>query len=571
MKISIIGPAIKRLYTLLTPRHRTILWLLVIMTIGFSLIETLGISAIMPFISIASNQELLDGGIYKKVFDITGFQQKNDFVLFFGIAIIAFYVFRAIYSIAHTYLINRYSMAINKFFANKLFKIILSIPYKAYVQKNSSDFISVINNESRELSNLALNVLQLCTELFTIILIYILLLVVNWMMTLVLTGILVVLVSVMLLTLIRKNKKLGAVSVEAGRRLVRTLTESFGNYKFIKLKGNKKSSLEDYAKAISDMSKTRITANTLSILPKSILESLGFSLLIAVVIYIIAAHNDPSMVIPVISMYALALYRILPSIHRMICNLNNIAYVQQALDHVDEALQFPVENDGNGTLAFNKSVELNDVSFKYATGSEVLNNISLSITKGEKVAIIGESGGGKSTLIDVLIGIHKPLSGEIHIDGQQLTEANIGSWRKRIGYIPQSIYLFDGTVAENVAFGSDFNEEKINLALQKANIKEFLDTKDGIHTIVGEKGIQLSGGQLQRIGIARAMYDDPEVLVLDEATSSLDTETESKIMDEIYAASENKTLIIIAHRLSTVERCNRKIQLDGGKIAQEQH
>jgi ATP-binding cassette subfamily B protein/ATP-binding cassette subfamily C protein len=265
-------------------------------------------------------------------------------------------------------------------------------------------------------------------------------------------------------------------------------------------------------------------------------------------------------------MYALALYRILPSMNRLLSNINHIAFAQHSLDLVDEALHLPIEEEGNEPVTFGDTVSIDNVSFKYATGGEVINNISLTIRKGEKIAVTGESGSGKSTLIDLIIGIHKPSSGEISVDGKPLSPENIKSWRRKIGYIPQSIYLFDGTVGENVAYGAEVIEEKIIASLKKANIWDFLSTKDGLNTKVGQGGVQLSGGQQQRIGIARALYDNPEILVLDEATSALDNETEEKIMDEIYSASENKTLIVIAHRLSTVERCQRKIRLDGGKI-----
>jgi ABC-type multidrug transport system fused ATPase/permease subunit len=276
------------------------------------------------------------------------------------------------------------------------------------------------------------------------------------------------------------------------------------------------------------------------------------------------------MVIPIISMYALALYRILPSIHRMLLNINHIVYNEKTLENVYESLHQPVEKEGDAPLDFNRSICLENIHFKYLTGGEVIADISLKINKGEKIAFTGESGSGKSTLVDIITGIHKPISGKVYIDDTLLTNDNIRSWRKKIGYIPQSIYLFDGTVAENVAFGSAPDEEKIKTALVKANIWDFLSQKEGIHTIVGDGGIQLSGGQQQRIGIARALYDDPEVLVLDEATSALDTETEQKIMDEIYSVSAHKTLIVIAHRLSTVERCNRRIRIANGRIVGEQ-
>jgi ABC-type multidrug transport system fused ATPase/permease subunit len=182
------------------------------------------------------------------------------------------------------------------------------------------------------------------------------------------------------------------------------------------------------------------------------------------------------------------------------------------------------------------------------------------------VAFIGESGSGKTTLADIIIGIYRPQKGALYADNTLINNSNILSWRAKIGYIPQNIYLFDGTVAENVSFGSKYDNEKLIIALKKAKIWDFLESKDGASTRVGEGGIQLSGGQQQRIGIARALYNNPDILVLDEATSSLDDATESQIMEEIYDLSGNITLIIIAHRLSTVERCDRKIMIEDGKI-----
>ena len=548
-------------------RHRVYWGLLVLFAIGFSLVETLGISAIMPFISIASNPGLLDTGNYKLAFDFIGIQQKETFIVYFGIAIIIFYLFRAVYSIAHTYLIQRFSWAINNYFSGRLFGRILSMPYRLYIQKNSGELTGLINSEARNISTVAMHFLQLFTELFTILFIYILMLVVDLKTTLVLTAFLAVFIVIIMRPLVVKSRVLGKKRSEANLLNYRVLMEAFGNFKFVRLKGNKNDLSASYVSTMRKVSNMNITSDTLNAMPKSILETIGFSLLIAVVIYVISAHNDASLVIPIISMYALALYRILPSTNRMLGNINKIAYYHHSLDILSEAIQLPVENEGDEPVSFNDSIGIHNVSFKYATGDEVIKDVSFNIQKGEKIAITGESGGGKSTLIDLVIGIHKPSSGQISIDGKPLTGENIRSWRRKIGYIPQSIYLIDGTVGENVAYGSKVIEENVIAALKKANIWDFLLTKDGIHTKVGEGGIQLSGGQQQRIGIARALYDNPELLVLDEATSALDNETEKKIMDEIYCASETKTLIVIAHRLSTVERCERRITIVNGQIA----
>jgi len=554
------------LYRLLNRRQKISFCVLVVMTIGFSVIETVGISAIMPFISLASDPGLLVSGWYKKAFDFAGFDGFEPFIIAFGAAIIFFYFFRAIYSVLLTYSINRFSFGIYRYLSKKVLKTILSISYKAYVQKNSAEQIRTITEETHDVGIIVLSAMKLLSELFPVILIYIVIVIMNWKMTLVITLVLSSMVLVMLSIFTKRNQKYGAKRLESGKMIYRLLKESLGNIKFIKLKGNETVILETYGTTAAIKVRTEIFNNVLGALPKGILESVGFSLLIAAVMFFIWMYHDASAAIPVITMYALAFYRILPSINHILHYISDITYLQKTLENVSENLNQQAENEEAEPLYFERSIRLENINFRYMTGNEIINGISFSVNKGEKVAIIGESGSGKSTLVDIIIGIHKPVTGKILIDDTVLTDKNIRSWRMKIGYIPQSIYLFDGTVAENVSFGSALDDEKIKKALQKANIWDFLAEKEGIHTRVGDGGIQLSGGQQQRIGIARALYDDPEVLVLDEATSALDTETEKKIMDEIYSVSENKTLIVIAHRLSTVERCDRRIRIEHGRI-----
>jgi len=565
-KINILKPVIKKITRMLTRRQKFYLFILTIATIGFSLVETIGISVIMPFISLASDPKLLFSGWYKKIFDFFSFSTPESFIIAFGIAIIIFYLFRAVYSILLTWFMNRFSAGMYKYLSKKIFKTILSVPYKVYALKNSGELIHSIYTESMDVNRIILNVLKFGSEIFTILMVYAVIIIINWKMTIIVTLTLLIIVFILLFIITNINKIQSPKRLLSGRKLNRTLKETLGNFKFVKLKGNEENILKDYSDVIEVHSRTEVISNLLDIMPKSILESIGFSLLVAAVVIIIRIYHDASAVIPIISMYALALYRILPSIHRMLQNINQIAYLQKTFDSVDENLNQITENEGLQPISFNKSIRLQNIQFSYITGGNIFNNISFEIKKGEKIAITGESGGGKSTLVDIITGIHKPVSGTVFIDDTALNDDNIKSWRKLIGYIPQNIYLFDGTVAENVSFGSISDDKKIIKALQMANIWDFLATKDGINTIVGEGGIQLSGGQQQRIGIARAFYDDPEILVLDEATSALDTDTEKKIMDEIYNLSKTKTLIVIAHRLSTVERCDRRITIENGKI-----
>jgi ATP-binding cassette subfamily B protein/ATP-binding cassette subfamily C protein len=397
--------------------------------------------------------------------------------------------------------------------------------------------------------------------------IYGFLLFVNWQMTLVLTAILTVIVSLIVRFLVKKSTQQGKKTTIANINQSRIIHEAFGNYKFVRLRGNENDFYKKYQISARDSANAHVITSTLGVLPRHLLESSGFSLLIGVVVYMIWKVGSAESIIPIITMYALALYRMLPAVTRTLSNLNQIAFQQNSLNNVYDAIRQETEKEGSAQVSFNNSIKIEALFFRYNTGNEVLKNVSLEIKKGDSVAFTGESGTGKTTLLDILIGINKPNYGALYIDDVKITDENIRSWRNKIGYIPQSIYLFDGTVAENVTFSSKFDEDRLVKTLKMANIWDFLEKNNGLNTLVGEGGIQLSGGQKQRVGIARALYNDPEVLVLDEATSSLDNETEGKIMDEICALSEDKTLIVVAHRLSTVERCKKRVLIEDGRIA----
>jgi ATP-binding cassette subfamily B protein/ATP-binding cassette subfamily C protein len=394
-------------------------------------------------------------------------------------------------------------------------------------------------------------------------------LVVNWGMTFLLTAVLIFLIAVIVKIILKHSKMQGVKAAQGSNSIYRVQNESYSNFKFVRIKGVEDYYAKQFDKATFAVSKAQVMSTTLGSMPRNLLESVGFSLLIGAVLLILFRYGSAESIIPVIAMYALALYRILPSINRMLSNVNQAAYLHHSLDIVYEHFNQDVIHEGRAPVTFNKKITFDNVSFQYITGPVVLKDISFTINKGDKLALTGPSGGGKSTLADLLTGALSPLSGRILVDGVELNNENIRAWRQKIGYIPQSIYLFDSSVAENVVFGSDFDEKRLIRALEAANIWDFLRQKDGLETRVGEGGIQLSGGQKQRIGIARALYIEPKILILDEATSALDNETETKIMDEIYSLSKDKTLIVIAHRLTTIEKCGRGICIENGRIIKD--
>lgn len=557
----------KKLLAITTRQEKKNFIILIFMSIFLSIIETVGISAIMPFITLASDPSKIVSNKYSKmVYDFFEFSTTTNFMIFFGLFLIGFYIFRATYSMLYNYILNKFAFGRFHAFAFRLFKNYTNLPYKRFVKRNSAELIKTIVNEASNLSFYMQSLLLIFSEFFTVVLLYALLLLMDWKMTLVLTILLGAKVLFLLFFLKKRIEKEGLKRSIMQSKFYKILNETFGNFKIIKLIQNEEKLYSEFSNISYGYARANIVSNTLNQLPRLSLETIGFSVLIGIVVYVLFQYNDANFVLPIISMYALALYRILPALNRILSNYNTVLFLSNSLDIVYSDLSYTPQTEGKDFIDFKNKIELTNVSFEYNKNKKVLENINIIINKGDKVAFVGESGSGKSTLVDLIIGLYKPLSGEIVIDDKKLTSDNVKSYRSKVGYIPQSIYLFDGTVGENVAFGYEYNKEKIIEVLKKANIYDFLYSKEGIDTLVGDGGIQLSGGQKQRIGIARALYSNPEILVLDEATSALDNETEAKIMDEIYETSQDKTLLIIAHRLSTIERCDRKIMLSNGKI-----
>lgn len=556
---------LKILSRLITKRDKAILLVLFLATIVLSLIETLGISVIMPFITFASNPDMIFAHWSSRwVYDTFGFSSTLHFMYAFSGVLLGFYIFRAMYNAAYSYGLSRFAFRKFHFFAYRLFCKSVELSYLDFAHKKTDKIRQVIIAEAQNTSFYLQNLLQISSELFTIALMYALLLMVSWKMTLVLTFLLGLQVAFIIKLLSRKIQKKGELDVEMSAQLNELITKTFGNFKFIKLKGNQNEVYHAFEKLSHKRTNATIITQTLLPLPRIILETIGFGVLISCVAYILFKYEDASAVIPIISMYALALYRILPAVTRILNNINMMSYLTHSVHSVYENLIYHTEDEDMAPCEFENSITLKNVHFAYVKTKPILQDFNLTIKKGEKVAFVGESGAGKSTLVDLIIGIYKPQAGQVLVDNVPITNHNLRAWRKKIGYIPQSIYLFDGSVADNVAFGSAFDEERIKQACQKAQILQFLEQHNGIYTRVGEGGILLSGGQKQRIGIARAIYDDPEILVLDEATSALDNQTEANIMEQIYDVASNKTLLVIAHRLSTIEKCERKIELIAG-------
>ncbi len=559
---------INKLRSILTRRDKQFLLFLLVFSIVISIIETAGISIIMPFIAIATDFTLLETNqYYKYIYDLLNFTTAQDFVIAFGIFLGIFYIFRSAINLVYFYLLNRFAQGRYHLLAYRLFENYMGMSYNNFIRKNSSNLTKSLVNEAMNLTNLIQAMLFMMSETFVMIFLYSMMLFVNYKITLLLTVILIINAVVLMKTVSVRIKKAGLVKVKMQSKFYEIINKSFGNFKLIKLKGDDNKLLKEFGSASSGFANANIKALTLQHFPRLFLEAIGFGLIALMVTYLVWKYeNDISESLSVLSMFVLALYRLMPSVNRIMRSYNQIVFNYKSLDIVHNDLMYDKEDLKDESINFQNSIELLNVSFEYEENKPVFQNINLTIKKAQKVAFIGESGSGKSTLMDIIIGLYKPQKGLMNIDGILLNNLNIKQWRAQVGYIPQSVYLFDGTIADNVVFGRVYDETRIIESLKKANIYDFLNQKEGINTQVGEGGIMLSGGQKQRIAIARALYNNPEVLVMDEATSALDNNTEEKIMDEIYKISRDKTLIIIAHRLSTVEKCEHIYKLENGEL-----
>lgn len=563
---------LRELNEILDKEDKKIIGISIIFSLIVSIMEVFGITMLFPFMGVVSDSKNIEKNKYLKYF-YEQFLENNykRFIIYFGVGIIIIFIIKNIITLLFNYYSTIISKKMNRKYSNKLFKTYLDFNYKHYISKNRSDFIRIVTQESVMLVLIFQNIINLFSEVTIMLLLYFMMLYFNWKLTISITVFLLLNIFFLKFLVLNVAKKIGKVREKRSQKFYKMVNSTFLNYKFIKLQGNHEELEDEFNILLKANDEVQIKQLAITPIPKSVLEFSGFFMIVSIVLFSVIKYGEEGMteILPVISLFFLSLYRMLPSVIRIVGIFQGFAYTKLVPQRIKEELNYSREELGSENIKFLENIEVKKLKFQYKINNLILNNISINIKKGESVAFIGESGSGKTTLVDILMGLYEPLAGEIVVDNQKLSSKNLKSWREKIGYIPQEIYLFEGTVAENIAFNDDFNEEKVIDVLKKAKIWDFLKEKEGIYTKVGDAGVMLSGGQKQRIGIARALYRDPEILILDEATSALDDNTEKEIMDEIYNLAADKTLIMIAHRLSSLKKCNKIFQLEKGMLKKE--
>ncbi len=562
---------LKKIFFILSKEDKKFLFSLLLFSVFISFIESFAISLVMPFITLASDFSYFDKNKYliqlKDYLALPVF----EIIVYFGVVLIIFYVLRALLNSYYFHLLARFSKGRYHAIAYKVFAKFLNTDYENFTQKNQSEILKSITGEVYNLSTMISSFLLMMSEIFVVLLLYTLMLLVNYKITLFLSLFMIINAFILIKVLSPIVKKAGLKREEAMKNFFEILNTNLNNFKLIKLKTKEDGVLNLFKTQSEIFARANITNESVSAMPRIYLEGVGFCVLVFIVVFLVFKNqSDISGILATISIFVLALYRLMPSANRIITSYHDLLYYRSSLDIIYQILKQKEESLGEEKIDFDKELRLENLTFGYKDKKNLFTCLNLSIKKGEKIAFIGESGCGKSTLVDIIIGLLSPKEGRVLLDENELNMKNVKNYRQKIGYIPQNIYLFNDSIAKNISFGDEVDEEKLQRVIKQANLEHFVkNLPQGVQTKVGDGGSNLSGGQKQRIAIARALYLDPEILVLDEATSALDTESEAKIMDEIYKISKDKTMIIIAHRLSTITRCDSIYRLENGKLFKE--
>ena len=472
---------------------------------------------------------------------------------------------------------SRFSADLSANLSQRLFLGYLHQPYTFHLQRNSSDLIRNIQSEVVLFTDVSKAAIVMSTEFSVLLTTIVFLFVVEPAGAFFVTSFLGIIAFLFHRVTKGKLLKWGKQRQINDGFAIKHLLQGLGGVKDVKLFGREEQFLQEYSKYNSSSARLLAKVLTLGQAPRLYLEVLSVIGLAGLVISMILQSKPLDQLIPILGVFVVAAFRMIPSVIRILSSMQTFRYIRPVVDvlsneflMIQKTQEQKLISNPSEKIDFNNAIELKEVIFYYP-GSSVpaLNGISIKIKKGETIGFIGASGSGKSTIVDVILGLLLVSEGEVMVDNNNI-QMNMRSWQDKIGYVPQSIYLTDDTLRCNVAFGlpdEQIDDEAVMRAIKAAQLETLVSTlSEGVETIVGERGIRLSGGQRQRIGIARALYHDPSVLVLDEATSALDTETEQGVMDAVKALHGTKTVLIVAHRLTTVQDCDRIYRLDTGKI-----
>lgn len=573
------GQLVKQVKYIFDSGQKLQLLFLLLVVIFTTFVELLGVTAIMPLIEVMMDPGCIQSTPYlNAVYQFFSFDGPVGFLIFLAAVLIVVYWIKNILTAVSYNLQYKFTFSNQKRIAYKMLECYLSQPYYFHLTNNSAELIRSINTDIVMMFQGILSILQFFAESLVCIVLGGFLFYKDPQIT-------CVLVAFMLCFIILFTRKfkfylryIGEEDRKYAAGIVKWLQQSFGGLKETKIMHREKFFLDQFDAQYSRWADLEKSYRNLQMIPKPIMETLCITAILFAIILKLLNGAEITSFVSTISAFAVAAFRLLPSFNRLTNYVSVIIFNYPAFEAAYNDLKkiedvsvenYGALNDNVEVLPLNHSIRIKNVSYKYPSGEGfVLKNINVEIPKNKSVALIGPSGAGKTTLADLILGALEPTGGDIYIDETNAFE-HLSAWQKNVGYIPQTIYLMDDTIRNNITYGAqtDVDDNRLMKAIEEAQLKEFIETlSEGLDTEIGEGGIRLSGGQRQRIGIARALYTNPQVLVLDEATSALDNDTEKAVMDAIDSLAGTKTLIIIAHRLSTVENCDIKYEVKEGNV-----
>ena len=584
---------IKRIGLLLSTKQKAQTFFIVLMMLFGALLETLGVAVIVPVITAVTDPEAIStnryhmGDMFRIMERVLHISTVRQFTICMLVLMIVIFVLKNIYLFLENVVMLKFIYT-NQFATSRRMMInFMRRPYSYYLGADTAVIQRNITSDINNVFALIMTLLQLASEVIVFACLVAVLLAVDPGMILFIAALLIVILLLIKTVIKPVMKKAGTDNQNYYTGLFKWIQESVMAIKEIKIAGKEDYFIDAYARCGDGYVNAVQKYNLFNSTPRLLIETVCIGGLIGYMLIQMAGGTDAASMVSQLSVFAAAAARLLPSANRINNHLTNVSYFEPFLDNVSENLQQEINDasvsyelpgeagrTGHKKMLLQKEIRLQDITFQYPNSpAPVLQNASMTIAVGESTGIVGTSGAGKTTAVDIMLGLLEPESGEILADGRPVNKDNYREFLNNIGYIPQTIFMLDSTIRKNVAFGiadEEIDDEKVWHALKEAQLDEHVRSlPEGLDTGIGERGIRLSGGQRQRIGIARALYEDPEVLVLDEATSALDNETESAIMDSINHLHGKKTLIIIAHRLQTIEKCDRIYRVDNGSITPE--
>lgn len=561
-------------YLLTYNQKRQLIFLAGLLLIGI-LFEMLGLGILIPALGIMLKSDIgKEYPVLQPFLEYLGNPTQVQLVVIGMLTLVFIYIIKAVFLIFLSWKQSQFSSELSADLSSKLFLGYLQQPYSFHLERNSAELLRNIQGEVALFSFISQSIISLTIEISIVIGVVAMLIIVEPVGAVVTTAFLAM--AAYMYHIFTKKKVLAwGVSRQFHSGLANQhLMQGLGGVKDVKLTGRDKYFLEQFNVHNKANAKIQTRVSAVGLIPRTYLELLAVMGLAVLILFMSIRGKSFELLLPILGVFAAAAFRVIPSANRIMTALQGIRYARPVVDMLYSEFSLirnsQMSLSSANQIVFTDEMSINNITYNYPNSDiKVLDNVSLKIKKGESIAFIGPSGSGKSTLVDIILGLLVPISGDIYIDGTEIHN-NIRSWQNQLGYVPQSIYLTDDSLRNNIAFGiaaHEINDIQVSKAIQAAQLDEFIETlPEGLETFVGERGVRLSGGQKQRIGIARALYHNPQVMIFDEATSALDGETETGVMEAISALKGIKTVIIIAHRLTTVLNCDRIYCLEKGKL-----